>query len=155
MASGIKNSRTHINGYISKIPNSSTSIFMYACTQNEISKHIDRLPNKTSSGHNEINNILLKKLKLYLLKPLEMIFNDSILDGIVTDKMKTAEVVPLHKGKSKSILNNYRLISLLTALSKMLEKKWPTNEYIIIWKKTQLYKRQYGYQAKEVVSKQL
>ena len=85
MASRIKNSRTHINDYISKIPNSSTSIFTYACTWNEISKHIDKLPNKTSSGHNRINNILLKKLKLCLLKPLEMIFNDSISGGIVPD----------------------------------------------------------------------
>ena len=59
MAFGIKN-RTHISDYISKISSSSTSIFMYACTQNEISKYIDRLPNETSSGHNEINYILLK-----------------------------------------------------------------------------------------------
>ena len=45
---------------------------MYVCTQNEISKHIDKLPNKTSSGHDEINNILLKTHAL----PTEILGND-------------------------------------------------------------------------------
>ena len=51
-----------------------------------------------------------------------MIFNDSIWGGIVPDAMKLAEVVHLCNGKSKSILNNYRPNSLLTTLSKILEK---------------------------------
>ena len=95
---------------------------MHPCTQNEISKLIDQLPNKTSSGHDEINNLLLKKLKLCLLVLLEVIFNMSILKGNFADAMKLGEVVPLHKNKDKMVLNNYGLNSLLTTISKILEK---------------------------------
>ena len=153
MASGIKKCMTNIKDYISKITNTSTSIFMYAWTQNEISKLIDKLPNKTSSGHDEINNILLKKLKRCLVKHLEMIFNDLILGGKVPNTMKLAEVVPLHKGKSKSILNNYRPISLLTTLSNILEKVVYKCIYNNMEKTNQLYKSQYGFWAKRTVSK--
>ena len=70
---------------------------MHHCTCNEISKLIDQLHNKTSSRHDEINNVLLKKLKLYLLVPVEVIFNMSVLKENVPKAMKLAEVVPLHK----------------------------------------------------------
>ena len=36
--------------------------------------------------------------------------------------MKLAEVIPLHKGKDHAMLTNYRPISLLVTLSKVLEK---------------------------------
>ena len=61
LSSNIKQSHKQISDYISKIPNNNRTLFMHPCTQNEILKLIDQLPNKTSSGHDEINNILLKK----------------------------------------------------------------------------------------------
>ena len=36
--------------------------------------------------------------------------------------MKTARVVPLYKKNSKSKVGNYRPVSILTVMSKMLEK---------------------------------
>ena len=60
MSSNIKQSHKQISDYISKIPNNNRTFFMHPCTPNEISIPIDQLPNKTSSEHNEINNLLLK-----------------------------------------------------------------------------------------------
>ena len=101
---------------MSKILNNNRTLFMNPCSQNEVSKLIDQLPNKSSSGHDEINNLLLKKLKLCLLLPLEVIHNMSILKGNVPNTMKLAEVVPLHKNTDKTILNKYRPILLLTTI---------------------------------------
>ena len=53
------------------------------------------MTNKMSSGHGEINNLLLKTLKLCLLLLLEVIFNMSILKGNVPNAMKLADIVPL------------------------------------------------------------
>ena len=64
------------------------------------------LPNKTSSGHDESNNILLKKLRLSLLIPLEIIFNESLSSVEVPSLMKLTEVIPLHKGKDCKMLTN-------------------------------------------------
>ena len=42
--------------------------------------------------------------------------------GIFPDIMKMAEVVPLYKVKSRENETNYRLFSLLTTMSKVMEK---------------------------------
>ena len=57
-----------------------------------------------------------------LLSPLSIIFNKSLSVGTFPDKMKLADTVPLYKGKDKSVVDNYRPISLLITLSKLLEK---------------------------------
>ena len=88
----------------------------------EIAKLIEKLPNKTRSGHDNIDNIMLKKLKEELVKPLALIFNASIETDKFPSNMKIAEVVPLHKGGNKQEKNNYWPISLLLTISKLLEK---------------------------------
>ena len=48
--------------------------------------------------------------------------NQCINTGIFPEKMKTAEVIPLHKKDELNNTENYRPISLLPALSQILEK---------------------------------
>ena len=43
-------------------------------------------------------------------------------EGLFPEDMKQADVIPLHKSKEKHIGNNYRPISLLVTVSKILEK---------------------------------
>ena len=103
------------------------------------------MPNKNSSGYDNISNILLKKLKFPLLKPLNIIFNKSISSGIFPEKMKLADVFPLHKGKEKFLPTNYRPISLLLTISKVLEKLIYIRTYSFLNKNNQLYVSQYGF----------
>ena len=95
---------------------------MTPCTETEVAKFMQQLPMKTSSGHDNISNVLLKSIGVHLLTPLTRIFNDSISMGIFLDIMKLADVVPLYKAKEKFLETNYRPISLLTTMSKLLEK---------------------------------
>ena len=48
----------------------------------EIINIIDNLPNKNSSGHYNINNILLKNIKNQIAAPLKRVFNMSLEQGI-------------------------------------------------------------------------
>ena len=121
-AKSIKPSSTKVLEYLKKIKRNDKSIFLTATTQYEISKLIRSLPNKNSSGYDLINNKLLKAIKDEVSKPLEIIYNHSMKTGTFPEKMKLAEVVPLHKGKSCLDAGNYRPISLLITLSKILEK---------------------------------
>ena len=50
------------------------------------------------------------------------IFNQSILTGIYPCDWKLAKVSPIFKTGSKSVLNNYRLISVIPAVAKIFEK---------------------------------
>ena len=57
------NSNIHINSYLTKIPINEKSVFLTPCTETEIKNLINILPNKLSSGYNDISNLLLKKVE--------------------------------------------------------------------------------------------
>ena len=55
-------------------------------------------------------------------KSSAIIANSSFSLGVFPDKLKFAKVTPIHKGKSKLEIGNYRPISILQVFSKILEK---------------------------------
>jgi len=65
---------------------------------------------------------LLKQCSYQIYIPLSHIFNLSFSTGKFPSKMKTAKVIPIHKGGDTSSPDNYRPISLLSSFSKILEK---------------------------------
>ena len=83
---------------------------------------IKNLSAKKSSGADGISNDLLKILVDSIVEPLCMVINESMSTGKFPELMKLAEVVPLYKGKARDIETNYRPISLLTTMSKVMEK---------------------------------
>ena len=50
------------------------------------------------------------------------IFNLSFKTGAFPDSLKFVKVIPIHKKNSKLIVSNYRSISILSNLDKILEK---------------------------------
>ena len=131
--------------YLQAIPTSIKSIYLTPVTTSEVDRILSKMLPKTSSGIDEINNKLLKELKEVLLVPLEHIFNKSLEEGVFPEKMKTAKVVPLHKGNSREVPSNYRLISLLLTISKVLEKVMYRRVYEFLSDTNQLYVSQYGF----------
>ena len=139
------NPKNNIGSYINKIPNNKESVFLTPCTIYEIKKLISELPNKYSSGYDNINNVLLKSIKDLIVHTLSIIFNRSLCDGIFPEAMKLAEVVPLFKSGSRLLLNNYWPISLLPTISKILEKVVYSRIYSFLIKHNILFKSQYGF----------
>ena len=101
--------------------------------------------NKTSTGYDGISNKLLKGIKNSIITPLAIIFNQSMNQGIFPTAMKEAAVVPLFKSENSEILNNYRPISLLITVSKILEKLIYKRTYNFLSKTNQLFVSQYGF----------
>ena len=62
--------------------------------------------------------------------------------------MKLAEVIPLYKKGNPHHTENYRAISLLITLSKVLEKMMYSRIYTFLNKTGQIYKSQYGFRQK-------
>ena len=114
----------------------------------ELDTIIKNLPNKASHGYDEVSNIMLKALRTSIVFPLIHIFNQSILEGKFPTRMKLAEVIPLYKGKSMDQMVNYRPISLLITLSKLLEKIIYQRIYKYLEDKSILYPSQYGFHNK-------
>lgn len=76
---------------------SATSLFVSPTNIYEVTKTTLNLKIKTSSGHDNINNILLKKLVYLINTALVQIFNKSLESGIFPKRMKMADVVPVFK----------------------------------------------------------
>ena len=79
--------------------------------------------------------------------PLEIIFNKSIVQGVFPERMKLADVVPLHKSKDPLESTNYRPISLLLTISKLLEKIVYKRTYEFLEQTNQIYQSQYGFRT--------
>ena len=121
------------------------SLYFTPITDQEVMNLINKLPNKKSSGYDNVDNINLKQIKECIGPKLVEIFNLSMFEGRIPDKMKLAEVVPLYKSKEKFLLNNYRPITLLITISKLLEKIIYTRTYSFLQSTGQLYESQYGF----------
>ena len=126
---------------------SNKSLFLNPTTTQEIVKIVSRLPNKSSSGHDNISNILLKEIIDQLATVLEEVFNKSMLLGEFPMLIKLAEVVLLYKSKEHFLETNYRPISLLTTMSKVLEKIVYQRVYSFLQDTGQIYDNQYGFRA--------
>ena len=144
-ADKIKPSKTNISDYLKVIPRNAKSLYLTPTTNSEIIRLINKLPNKNSSGYDGIDNVILKHIKECISPTMVKLFNLSMLEGKFPDMMKLAEVVPLYKSKEMYLLNNYRPISLLITISKLLEKIMYARTYSFLQTTGQLYESQYGF----------
>ena len=112
---------------------------------NEIISVIHNLPMKTSSGHDKISCIILKEIKDIIAQPLSLVVNQAFNTGGFPSKLMLAKVIPLFKKGDKTSIENYRSISLLPCMSKVLEKIINIQLYDYFQSNHLLYKSQYGF----------
>ena len=147
-ADKIPNPSRSITSYLELLQRNSESLFFTPSTVDEIKRLIMGLPSKQSCGSDNISNVLLKKeLASTLCTPLSIIINQSMCTGTFPDLMKLAEVVPLYKGKSRELETNYRPISLLTTMSKVMEKVVYKRVYQFLTDTGQICETQYGFHS--------
>ena len=63
----------------------------------------------------------LQLIKPVLTKSLTLITNQILTTGIFPDKLKIAKVIPIYKKGEETLFCNYRPISILPAISKVIE----------------------------------
>ena len=147
-AEKIPKPRKSIDLYLKKLQSNHKSLYLDPCDATEVKELINMLPLKNSHGHDNISNIMLKTIVNEIAVPLVMLINQSMSQGQFPTMMKLAKVVPLFKSKDRSIETNYRPISLLTTMSKILEKVVYTRVYKFLTVTGQISDKQYGFRAK-------
>ena len=121
LASGLKD--VPDNSHMNYLNDPVSTFFSFQNVDEEtVSKLIDNINCKNSSGIDELSTILIKLVKSGLLKSLTTIINQSLHTGIFPDKLKIAKVIPLFKKGDPTLIENYRPISLLPAISKKFER---------------------------------
>ena len=107
---------------LSTIPRIDNNLALELISEIQICKIVNGLKPKKSCGIDDFSNVLLKRLVNVIKSPLCTVINKSLLSGVFPDAMKIAKVIPLFKGGDIVVPDNYRPISLLPVLPKILEK---------------------------------
>jgi len=107
---------------------------------------IKSLKPKNSCDIDGISTKLLQKLATEISWPLAHIFNLSLTTGIFPSRLKSSRTVPIFKAGRSDLCDNYRPISLLSTLSKVLEKMVSVQLVNHLDRNKILYEHQYGFQ---------
>lgn len=109
----------HHTQYMKPIIN---SFHLTEVTESELFNIVSSLASKSSSGFDGLSVKILKLIFPFIASVLLKIVNKSFASGVFPNIFKIARVIPLHKGGDPSSLINFRPISLLSSLSKVLER---------------------------------
>jgi hypothetical protein len=93
----------------------------FSVTQEEVTKALKNLKTEKSPGIDGIHPRPLKELADILAKPIHMIFQLSLSTGQLPRNWLDAVVSPIFKKGSRFLAENYRPVSLLCILCKLLE----------------------------------
>lgn len=88
----------------------------------EVRDIVNSLRNSQSKDIYGLNITLIKTIKDLIIIPLTKLINECLNAGIFPDALKIASVVPIFKKGEVDDVSNYRPISLLPIISKILEK---------------------------------
>ena len=129
-------------------PSNPSSMFMTPANIAEINRLIYELNSMLSAGIDQIPPFVLRYYPDNALHVLSYIFNQSLCQGKFISMFKQAKIIPVFKkGNPKNVLN-YRPISLLPSLSKILEKVVYFKLHSFINMNDNLSHQQFGFRRK-------
>ena len=132
--------------YESAIQTDDENLCELQCVGTEaVSKILRSLKVNKAAGLDKIPARLVRDAEVELAPSLTYLINKSITDETVPALWKVARVTPLYKSEDKLLVENYRPISVLPVLSKVLERVVHTQMCPYLDHLSLLYKHQYGY----------
>ena len=121
------------------------SIFTKPCTNKEIIDIISDLSSNKTTGPSSILIKIMELAKDFIASNLTVPFNLSFISGVFSDKLKIAKTLPVFKKGSKLECSDYRPISLLSNLDKIIEKLMHKRLMEFLNEQKVLYCKQYGF----------
>ena len=88
----------------------------------DVMEYLSSMKNKNSAGLDGFTNKIIRICAPYIADTLTFIYNLCLSQNVFPLAFKHAKVVPLYKSGDREDVNNYRPISLLSSLSKPLER---------------------------------
>ena len=123
--------------------------------EDEILKVIRALNIHKAHGHDDISIRMVKICDKSLLKPLIILFENSIKSSCYPDIWKRSNIIPVHKKNDKQLVNNYRPISLLPIFGKIFEKIIFKKIYNLVLEENLLNSNQSGFRPSDLCINQL
>lgn len=122
LAQNIKSNNNHrINHHTTK-SQQCNSFVLLDTDPNEIDRILMGLKSDSAPGWDNIPTKLLKHVRQEVVPIISHLANLCFRTGIFPNKLKQSIIIPIYKGGDRDDVNNYRPISILPAISKILEK---------------------------------
>ena len=143
LADSIPSSNHSYSHYLKKLI---TSSFSFSTVDSEtVLKILKQFKPKTSKGIDGISMKILKSVSSIILDPLTLLINQSLMTSTFPSKLKIAKIMPLLKKPNIFKPDNFRPISLLPCISKIIEKCVFIQIYEYFEKNKLIFGSQYGY----------
>ncbi len=136
----------HFTDYFSNV--NQNSLFFLPTDEMEIANIVKSMKAGKAAGDDGISPDVFKIAIYEILKPLVCIINESLLSGEVPSRLKVAKVIPVFKKGDNTVFSNYRPISLLNIISKILEKIVAKRLISFLTKYKVLSHQQFGFREK-------
>ena len=146
MVKSLPSKKKHFSEYLKS--STCQSLFTWPTCPQKFSNILKNSKNKLSAGPDHIPTKILKSSPDNILLALSHIFNLSISKGEFIDCFKLATVCPVFKKGNSNNINNYRPVSLLSNISKLLEKVMYNRLYSFLEKQNLFYNYQFGFRKK-------
>lgn len=129
-----------------KLEQLNNSMYLHPCDPAEVFKTIMSLKNTNSVGPDEVSTKILKFTADLVSSIISYIINVSFEQGIFPNTLKLFMVKPLHKKGSKSSMDKYRPVALLSVMSKIFEKIFQKRLVRFLNKFNIIKDQQFGFQ---------
>ena len=124
------------------------NFFIKPTNKIEVVNNINDLNSNKALGPTSIPTDIFHLIKLSVAQPLADIINLSFETGIYIDVLKISRVVPTFKDKGSDLdYSNYRPISLLSNINKIVEQIMHERLYSFLEKHKCIYELQFGFRA--------
>ena len=120
-------------------------LYLDPVTDDEVERIIHHFK-ESAAGWDELKPTVVKSIRKCIISPLAHICNLSFATGIFPDELKIANVVPIFKSGDEMVFSNYRPVSVLPVLSKVIERLMYNRLLKYINENKLLYKYQFGFQ---------
>lgn len=132
VSENMKETSNLFSEYFSSVYNTNSCIDEFTCnhecsnyfriTELDILNIINKLDGNRTNSPDGIPAIFYMNTANSISKPLSLIFNKSLSEMSYPDRWKTSLISPIHKSGDKDNIENYRPISILSALAKIFDK---------------------------------
>jgi hypothetical protein len=113
------NDRSNIHDNSGALNDSLSNVIICVKDVHEV---MSKLDSSKAFGPDSLSPVVLKTCCNELEESVCKLINRSLAEGVVPNDWLNANVIPIHKGKDKQKVENYRPISLLSIVSKIAER---------------------------------
>ena len=133
----------------------SNSIFLTHASENEILNILQSINIKKGAGYDNIRPIDVRNNCNLLAPVITALINASLSEGKMPDILKTSVVRPIFKNGKKNDINNYRPISILPIMEKIIEEVVVRRLNSFLNRYNVINEKQFGFQKGKSINKLL